>query len=102
MKLIDSILTQAASIASVRRDIHAHPELCFEELRTAEVVAQQLSSWGIEMHRGMGTTGVVAIIHGRDGGACGRGIGLRADMDALPMQEFNQFAHASYWHARTG
>jgi len=95
MKLIDSILTQAASIASVRRDIHAHPELCFEELRTAEVVAQQLSSWGIEMHRGMGTTGVVGIIHGRDGGACGRGIGLRADMDALPMQEFNQFAHAS-------
>ena len=95
MKLIDSILTQAASIASVRRDIHAHPELCFQELRTAEVVAQQLSSWGIEMHRGMGTTGVVGIIHGRDGGACGRGIGLRADMDALPMQEFNQFAHAS-------
>ena len=95
MKLIDSLLTQAASIASVRRDIHAHPELCFEELRTAEVVAQQLSSWGIEMHRGMGTTGVVGIIHGRDGGACGRGIGLRADMDALPMQEFNQFAHAS-------
>ena len=95
MKLIDSILTQAASIASVRRDIHAHPELCFQELRTAEVVAQQLSSWGIEMHRGMGTTGVVGIIHGRDGGACGRGIGLRADMDALPMQEFNQFSHAS-------
>ena len=95
MKLIDSILTQAASIASVRRDIHAHPELCFEELRTAELVAEQLSSWGIEMHRGMGTTGVVGIIHGRDGGACGRGIGLRADMDALPMQEFNQFAHAS-------
>ena len=95
MKLIDSILTQAASIASVRRDIHAHPELCFEELRTADVVAEQLSSWGIEMHRGMGTTGVVGIIHGRDGGTCGRGIGLRADMDALPMQEFNQFAHAS-------
>ena len=95
MKLIDSILTQAASIASVRRDIHAHPELCFEELRTADVVAEQLSSWGIEMHRGMGTTGVVGIIHGRDGGACGRGIGLRADMDALPIQEFNQVAHAS-------
>jgi amidohydrolase len=95
MKLIDSILTQAASIAAVRRDIHSHPELCFEEVRTADIVAKKLSAWGVEIHRGMGTTGVVGIIHGRDGGACGRGIGLRADMDALPMQEFNQFAHAS-------
>ncbi|QHE75165.1 M20 aminoacylase family protein [Hydrogenophaga sp. PBL-H3] len=95
MKLIDSILTQAASIAAVRRDIHAHPELCFKEVRTADVVAQKLTEWGIPVHRGMGTTGVVGIVHGRDGGACGRAIGLRADMDALPMQEHNTFAHAS-------
>jgi amidohydrolase len=95
MQLIDSILTQAAAIATVRRDIHAHPELCFQEVRTAELVAQKLAEWGIEMHRGMGTTGVVGIVHGRDGGACGRAIGLRADMDALPMQEHNTFAHAS-------
>jgi amidohydrolase len=95
MQLIDSILTQAAAIASVRRDIHAHPELCFKEVRTAELVAQKLAEWGIEMHRGMGTTGVVGIVRGRDGGACGRAIGLRADMDALPMQEHNTFAHAS-------
>ena len=95
MKLIDSLLTQAASIAAIRKDIHAHPELCFEEVRTADVVARQLTEWGIPIHRGMGTTGVVGIVHGRDGGACGRGIGLRADMDALPMQEFNTFAHAS-------
>jgi len=95
MKLIDSILTQAASIASLRRDIHAHPELCFEEVRTADVVAQKLTEWGIPVHRGMGTTGVVGIVHGRDGGACGRAIGLRADMDALPMQEHNHFAHKS-------
>ena len=95
MKLIDSILTQAASIAAVRRDIHAHPELCFQEVRTADVVAQKLTDWGIPVHRGMGTTGVVGIVHGRDGGKSGRAIGLRADMDALPMQEHNTFAHAS-------
>jgi hippurate hydrolase len=95
MKLIDSILTQAAGIASVRRDIHAHPELCFQEVRTADVVAQKLTEWGIPVHRGLGTTGVVGIVHGRDGGKSGRAIGLRADMDALPMQEHNTFAHAS-------
>ena len=95
MKVIDSIITHAAEISAIRRDIHAHPELCFEEVRTADVVAGKLASWGIPVHRGLGTTGVVGIVHGRDGGACGRGVGLRADMDALPMQEFNTFAHAS-------
>jgi hippurate hydrolase len=95
MKIIDSILTDAASIAAIRKDIHAHPELCFKEVRTADVVAKQLTDWGIPIHRGMGTTGVIGIVHGRDGGACGRGVGLRADIDALPMQEFNTFAHAS-------
>ena len=95
MNVIDSIVTQAAGIAAVRRDIHAHPELCFQEVRTADVVAAKLTEWGIPIHRGMGVTGVVGIVHGRDGGASGRGIGLRADIDALPMQEFNTFAHAS-------
>ena len=92
MKVIDSILTQAASIASVRRDIHAHPELCFQEQRTADVVAAKLTEWGIPVHRGLGTTGVVGIVKN---GSSSRAIGLRADMDALPMQEFNSFAHAS-------
>jgi hippurate hydrolase len=92
MKIIDSIVTQAAAIASIRRDIHAHPELCFEEVRTADVVAKKLTEWGIEIHRGMGTTGVVGIIKS---GTSERAIGLRADMDALPMQEFNTFSHAS-------
>ncbi|QNP58124.1 M20 aminoacylase family protein [Paenacidovorax monticola] len=95
MKVIDSIATQAAGIAALRREIHAHPELCFEEVRTADLVAAKLTEWGIPVHRGMGTTGVVGIVHGRDGGASGRGVGLRADMDALPMQEFNTFEHAS-------
>lgn len=91
----DSIARQADAMAALRRDIHAHPELCFEEVRTADLVARKLADWGIPVHRGLGKTGVVGTVHGRDGGACGRAIGLRADMDALPMQEFNTFAHAS-------
>lgn len=100
MKVIDSIVADAAAIAAVRRDIHAHPELCFQEVRTADVIAAQLTEWGIPIHRGLGTTGVVGIVHGRDGGACGRAVGLRADIDALPMQEFNTFAHASKHQGR--
>ncbi|NMM82559.1 amidohydrolase [Acidovorax sp. SRB_14] len=95
MNAIDSIAAQAGAIAALRRDIHAHPELCFEEVRTADLVATTLTEWGIPVHRGLGTTGVVGTVHGRDGGACGRALGLRADMDALPMQESNTFAHAS-------
>ncbi len=92
MKIIDSIVTQAASIAAIRRDIHAHPELCFQEVRTADLVAAKLTEWGIPIHRGLGTTGVVGIVKN---GTSKRAIGLRADMDALPMQEFNTFSHAS-------
>src|SRR6187431_1107027 len=92
MKLLDSIVTEAASIVAVRRDIHAHPELCFEEVRTADVVAAKLAEWGIPVHRGLGGTGVVGILKN---GTSNRAVGLRADMDALPMQEFNTFAHAS-------
>ncbi|SHE66832.1 hippurate hydrolase [Lampropedia hyalina DSM 16112] len=95
MKLIDSIVHQSAEMAALRRDIHAHPELAYEEFRTADLVAQKLTEWGIGLHRGLGGTGVVGIVPGRDGGASGRAIGLRADMDALPMQEFNTFDHAS-------
>jgi amidohydrolase len=95
MKLNDSILAQASSLTHLRRDIHAHPELCYQEVRTADVVAAKLTEWGIPFHRGLGTTGVVGVVHGRDGGACGRAVGLRADMDALPMTELNTFAHAS-------
>ena len=95
MTTTDTLASNMAEITALRRDIHAHPELCFEEIRTADLVAQKLINWGLPIHRGMGTTGVVGIVHGRDGGACGRGVGLRADMDALPMQESNTFAHAS-------
>jgi amidohydrolase len=92
MKLIDSLVTQAAGIAAVRRDLHAHPELCFQEVRTADVVAAKLTEWGIPIHRGLGTTGVVGIVKN---GTSSRAVGLRADMDALPVTELNTFAHAS-------
>ena len=92
MNLIEPIVSAAPGMAAIRRDLHAHPELCFQEVRTADLVAQKLTEWGIPIHRGLGTTGVVGIIKA---GNSERAIGLRADMDALPMQEFNRFAHAS-------
>jgi hippurate hydrolase len=92
MQLIESILADAAAITTLRRDIHAHPELCFEEVRTADVIAKALTDWGIPIHRGLGKTGVVGIVKN---GTSARAVGLRADIDALPMTEHNQFAHAS-------
>jgi amidohydrolase len=92
MNILDSVVTQVAAISAIRRDIHAHPELCFEEMRTADIVAEKLTEWGIPVHRGLGKTGVVGIVRN---GTSSRAIGLRADMDALPMREFNTFAHAS-------
>lgn len=79
-------------LTEIRRDIHAHPELAFAEHRTAELVARHLEGLGIEVHRGIGQTGVVGVVRGGKGL---RAIGLRADMDALPMQERNEFAHKS-------
>jgi amidohydrolase len=90
--LIDSIQSEAPRLTALRRDLHAHPELCFKEVRTADVIARQLGEWGIEVHRGLGTTGVVGVIQG---GAGTRAVALRADIDALPMTEHNTFAHAS-------
>ena len=84
---------------AVRRDLHMHPELGFEEHRTAEVVCSRLAALGIEHHAGIGRTGVVAVIRGRTD-TRGRSVGLRADMDALPMQEENAFAHRSRYDGR--
>ena len=92
MKPIESILADAASIAAMRRDIHAHPELCFEERRTSDLIAKALTDWGIPVHRGLGKTGVVGIVKN---GTSGRAVGLRADIDALPITEHNRFVHAS-------
>jgi hippurate hydrolase len=82
-------------MAELRRDLHAHPELGYAEHRTADLVAAKLAQWGIPAHRGLGKTGVVGAVHGRDGGNSGRAVGLRADMDALPITESNAFPHRS-------
>ena len=92
MNLIDRIVQFRAEIQAIRRDLHAHPELAYEEHRTSDKVAQLLQSWGIEVHRGVGGTGVVGVLRHGSGG---RAVGLRADMDALPIAEANGFAHAS-------
>jgi hippurate hydrolase len=93
MKILEPFLNWQSEIQAIRRDLHAHPELCYQEERTADVVAKALQKWGIPIHRGLGGTGVVGIITGRTSGT--QAIGLRADLDALPMQELNTFAHAS-------
>ena len=92
MNLVEPIVAFQSELQQIRRDIHAHPELCYEEQRTADVVAARLTEWGIPVVRGLGVTGVVGIIKNGDSP---RAIGLRADMDALPMQELNSFDHAS-------
>ena len=92
MNLVEPLLAFQSELQAIRRDLHAHPELSYEEQRTSDVVAARLTEWGIPIHRGLGGTGVVGIIRNGDSP---RAIGLRADMDALPVQELNQFAHAS-------
>ena len=84
MQLIESILADAAAITILRRDIHAHPELCFQEMRTADVIAKALTDWGIPIHRGLGTTGVVAIIkNGSSDRAVGRSEEHTSELQSL-------------------
>ncbi len=92
MNLFDPIIGFQDELKKIRRDIHAHPELCFTEYRTSKVVATKLAEWGIPYVEGLAETGVVGIIKKGHGT---KALGLRADMDALPMQEINQFAHTS-------
>lgn len=94
LNILADIVANQEAISRIRRDIHAHPELCFAEERTADLVAKKLTELGISVHRGLGKTGVVGILKA---GSSQRAIGLRADMDALPMQEQNSFAHASVY-----
>jgi amidohydrolase len=93
MKLNDLPQTFVDDLVAIRRDIHANPELAYEEVRTAKLVAEKLRSYGVdEVHTGIAKTGLVGVIRGKRSGGS---IGLRADMDALPMQEKNSFLHAS-------
>jgi hippurate hydrolase len=81
-----------------RQDLHAHPELGFEEVRTSEFVARKLTEWGISVTRGLAKTGVVGTLQGRRPGS--RAVGLRADMDALPLVELNSFKHVSTFEGK--
>jgi amidohydrolase len=92
MALEPRIAALADEMTAWRRDIHAHPELGFEEARTSDFVASQLNSFGVEVHRGVGKTGIVGVLRA---GSTKRSIGLRADMDCLPIEEANRFAHRS-------
>ena len=92
MSAIDHIRTFHDELTAIRRDLHAHPEIGFEEHRTSDIVATLLQAWGIEVHRNIGGTGVVGVLRKGNGEMA---IGLRADMDCLPMEETNSFAHRS-------
>jgi hippurate hydrolase len=98
MPIINRIADFHDDMTAWRRDLHRHPETAFEERRTADLVAEKLTEWGIEVHRGLAETGVVGTLHGHDGNGGGnrsRAIGLRADMDALHIRELNDFDHRS-------
>ena len=86
-----------AELTALRRDIHAHPELAFNETRTADIVARELERYGLEVHRGIAKTGVVGVLRA---GTSQRMIGLRADMDALPLCEMNEFPHHSKYQGK--
>ena len=92
MPIKEEIAAFADEMAAWRRDIHAHPETAFEEMRTSDIVAEKLASFGIEVHRGLAKTGVVGTL---SVGTSNRAIGLRADLDALDVHEENTFAHIS-------
>jgi amidohydrolase len=92
MPVVPEIIAHQDELTEWRRDIHAHPELCYQEERTSDLVAKRLQSFGIEVTRGIAKTGVVGTLRAGDGT---RAIGLRADMDALPLHEKNEFSHRS-------
>src|ERR1043165_6715476 len=92
MPIIDTIREFHDELTAWRRDIHAHPELGFEEHRTADLVASRHEAFGCEVHRGVGGTGVVGVLRA---GNAPQAVGLRADMDALPIEEANDVPYRS-------
>ena len=91
MQVIAEIEAGQGELTAWRRHLHRYPELAYEEVKTAQFVAEKLESWGLRVHRGLATTGVVGTLER----GSGRRIGLRADMDALPIDEANTFDHRS-------
>lgn len=99
MSVLPKIEASKAELVAIFKDLHAHPELGFEEFRTAGIVAHHLRDWGVdEVHEGIGGTGVVGLVRGRGRG--NRRIGLRADMDALPIEEKTGLAYASTYQGK--
>ena len=90
--LLDALYAQADEFIAIRRDLHENPELAYEEFRTSDIVAEKLTSWGFAVERGIGGTGVVGQLKRGTGKRC---IGIRADMDALPIVETNTFGYSS-------
>jgi amidohydrolase len=90
--MLETIAAFADEMRKLRHDLHRHPELAYREERTSALVAEHLRSWGIEVHERVGRTGVVGVLRA---GTSPRAIGLRADLDALPIQEQTGAAHAS-------
>ena len=96
--VLPEVAAVAAEMLALRHDLHAHPELAYEEHRTGDIVAARLAEWGYEVHRGLGDTGVVGTLrcgehaHGKH---IGKRLGLRADMDALPIRETTGLPYAS-------
>jgi hippurate hydrolase len=96
---VEHIRKYHAELKDIRHDLHAHPELGFEEARTAAIVSEKLAAWGIEVHRGLARTGVVGVVRGRRV-ASGRAVGLRADMDCLPIHETGEVPYRSRHEGR--
>ena len=92
MSIIDTIRRDQSELEAIRHDLHAHPELGLEEYRTADIVARKLESWGLDVTRQVGKTGVVGTLRNGTGN---RALGLRADMDALPMEEMTDLPFRS-------
>src|ERR1700688_3282066 len=99
MRDTDRAFVDADELRAIRRDLHAHPELGFEEHRTAGIIVAELSRLGIPYHKGVGRTGVVGVIEGRTNRG-GRSVGLRADMDALPLRELTGLPYQSRYEGR--
>ena len=99
MKISSNIKNIVNEVIDWRRELHANPELGYEEIWTSDFICKKLESFNIEVHRDLGTTGVVGVLKG-NGGRSNRAIGLRADMDALPIQEENEFSHKSKFEGK--
>tara|TARA_B100000575_G_C23121518_1_gene649111 strand:- start:1184 stop:1504 length:321 start_codon:yes stop_codon:yes gene_type:complete len=100
MKILPEISAISTDLEEIYKDLHSHPELGFEKVRTSEIVQKKLEEYGVdEIHKNIGKTGVIAVIKGNGSGG-NRSVGLRADMDALPIQETTGLPYASKYDGK--